>query len=662
METISQGLMAKLGVNMSGFRRGLGKAVSDARKAGTRINAGFAKIGRGVKRATIAVVAFAAAGAALTIGFTRSVIRAADTSEQFRLRLNAMLGSVEEGAKTFELMNKFAANSPFEFEQVMASATQLAGIVKGGSAEIAQLMPMISDLAAVSGLSIQQTTDQIVRSFSAGIGAADLFRDRGTSAMLGFQAGVKVSAADTRRQIINEWEKTGSQFRGLSEELATTWTGITGMLRDRWFQFKNLVADAGLFDLAKQAASGLVEKLNELADTGRLNDFAQTVSDTIVTLVNSTVRGIGFVGQKLIATVEFFRSIQFTAEFGLIGLVFFGRKGALAAGAIGAVIDLMRDKLALGLNSATEIRAEIARAEAALEQLVQGGGGGTLSGRGRTQALQRRIERLKGELAALGPQAQTTLETINDIFASFEDFNLESLFGGAVAGAGQLNEEVRILHSGLLGVVTLSAEHTAEIRRAQEAWAEGAKDLLEWQQRLDRIGETIQNQLIGGIGEVLLQLDDVLGTVKSIGRAILREIVANLARAAAAGQSLGSVLSVAGPLGIVGAGIGIISQFFDQGGVVQPQRLAMAGGGGVPVVAHPGEVVLSRQAVSRLGGPTAANQLNQGVSAGGGVTFVFDPSRLPPATNPLAAARDGDWIEFFTDSIAAWEQNGGSFS
>ena len=661
METISQGLMAKLGLNMSGFSRGLGKAVSDARKAGTRINAGFAKIGRAVKRATIAVVAFGAAGAALTVAFTRSVIKAADTSEQFRLRLNAMLGSVEEGAKTFKAMTEFASRVPFEFEEIMSSATQLAGIVKGGSQEIAQLMPLIADLAAVSGLSIQQTTEQIVRSFAAGIGAADLFRERGISSMLGFQAGATVSAADTRRQIINEWNKTGSQFRGASEDLATTWSGITSMLSDRWFQFKNLVADAGLFDIAKNAADGLVQKLNELADSGRLNEFAQETSDTLVKLVNATVRGVAFVVDKLIGIIEFFRRNPLVGEFGLVGFVFFGPAGAAGLGAIGFGIDRLMEKLIGSTTVAGNFRQNIAEAQEEAGRLAQelaNSGDATGEIAARMQVLARAIEMNTVLLGEFGEEAGGTFAELRTLLEGLEDFNLESLFGGG--GAGGLNESLNEAKASINDMIIAAPDLTAHLKRTWEGFAEAGRKAREWQQQLDRIGETIQNQVIGGIGEVLLQLDDVLGTVKSIGRAILREIVGNLARAAAAGESFGAVLSAAGPLGIIGAGVGIISQFFHEGGIVQPQRFALAGSGGVPAIMQPGEVVLSRSTVGRLGGPAAANQLNQGgAPGGGGVTFTFDPSRLPAASSPLAAARDGDWIEFLSDSIRAWEQSGG---
>ena len=44
--------------------------------------------------------------------------------------------------------------------------------------------------------------------------------------------------------------------------------------------------------------------------------------------------------------------------------------------------------------------------------------------------------------------------------------------------------------------------------------------------------------------------------------------------------------------------------------------------GGVVVEAHPGEAVLTRQAVAGLGGESAVRAINSGVSAGSQITFV----------------------------------------
>jgi len=198
------------------------------------------------------IFSFKGALAGLGLGVVgKSFLDAANTTEQLQVRLRALLGSVEEGNRMFDDMATFASKVPFSFDEIMQSATQLAGIMEGGVDEVNQWIPMIGDLAAVSGLGIQETTEQVVRMYSAGAASADKFRERGINAMLGFQAGVSYTAEETRLRLMEEWTKTNSSFRGVTAELAKTWTGTMSMIGDKWFQFRNQIMEAGLFDFLK---------------------------------------------------------------------------------------------------------------------------------------------------------------------------------------------------------------------------------------------------------------------------------------------------------------------------------------------------------------------------------------------------------------------------
>jgi len=213
----------------------------------------------------------------------KSFINAARETENYQVRLKVLLGSQKEGNRLFKEMSEYAGRVPFEYNEIMASATQLAGIMKGGVDEITQWMPLIGDLAAASGLGIQQTTEQVSRMLSAGAASADLFRERGILSMLGFQAGVTYSAEETRKQLWSEWNKAGSQFKGATGEMANTWDGLTSMLKDAWFQFRQSVMGSGVFDGMKNAIKGVIDKINELKKSGRFDELAKGFGDKIMT-------------------------------------------------------------------------------------------------------------------------------------------------------------------------------------------------------------------------------------------------------------------------------------------------------------------------------------------------------------------------------------------
>lgn len=244
----------------------------------------------GVRRVVSAVVsikgAAVAAGAAIAaigVGWLSSqFLDAASTAEDYRIRLNRLLGSVEEGNRLFSLMSEYAGNVPFEYREVMGAATQLAGVLDGGAEAVAAWMPLIGDLAAVSGLSITEATDQVTRMMSAGAASADLFRERGILAMLGFQAGVSYSAQETRDQLIQAWTDAESKFRGTTADLATAWKGIKSMFSDLWFSFRNMVMDSGLFEFIKQGFSAILDRVAVLKKEGKLLDVAQALSSGVI--------------------------------------------------------------------------------------------------------------------------------------------------------------------------------------------------------------------------------------------------------------------------------------------------------------------------------------------------------------------------------------------
>ncbi len=251
----------------------VGKSTDRARKSTDRWE-------RALKRLKLALAAIG--GAIVLRSLARSFLEAARITEGYQKRLKVLLGSVEEGNALFQLMSQYASEVPFEFEKIMDSATRMSAIVDGGARGVAGWIPLIGDLAAATGLAIDETAEQVSRMLSAGAASADKFRERGVLAMLGFQAGVSYSAEQTREKLIEAWESSESSFRGAAVEMADTWDGLMSMLSDAWFRFRQAVMDQGLFEELKKVAQQLVDLASDPAaqqfavDTGKA--FARVVS------------------------------------------------------------------------------------------------------------------------------------------------------------------------------------------------------------------------------------------------------------------------------------------------------------------------------------------------------------------------------------------------
>src|SRR5690606_13110845 len=137
-----------------------------------RVGRTLSHVGSAVTSLTKVGLVGAAAGlAAATYGavrFGKELIQTASSAEQMRLRLTTMLGSTAEANAMFDDLLGLAKRLPFAYESMAASATTLSGVLKGGRDDVTAWLPLIGDLAATTGLGIEETTGQVVRMLSAG--------------------------------------------------------------------------------------------------------------------------------------------------------------------------------------------------------------------------------------------------------------------------------------------------------------------------------------------------------------------------------------------------------------------------------------------------------------------------------------------------------------
>ena len=234
--------------------------------------------------------AFIGLGAGLVI---RNVVNTGKQIENLQVQLKFLFGSAQEGAKAFDEMAKFASKVPFSLEEIQRGSGVLA-VVSDDSKELANLMKITGNVAAVTGLDFKTTAEQIQRSLSAGISAADLFRDKGVKEMLGFKAGATVSIEDT----VAAFERVfgeGGQFDGATDQLAKTFSGTLSMIGDKIFNFKKELLDAGFFSELKKQFGDLNKAMEENSET--LDKIAFTIGKTLGVVVAKIADSFRFLAE-----------------------------------------------------------------------------------------------------------------------------------------------------------------------------------------------------------------------------------------------------------------------------------------------------------------------------------------------------------------------------
>jgi len=229
--------------------------------------------------------AFIGLGAGLV---ARNLVNTGKELENLQVRLKFLLKDTNEGAKAFDNMVKFASKVPFSLEEIQRGSGILATVTDNAK-DLQQMLEITGNVAAVTGLDFRTTAEQIQRSFSAGIGAADLFREKGVRNMLGFQAGATVSITQT----VEAFEKVfgqGGRFGKATDELARTFEGTMSMLGDKVFAFKKTLLDAGFFAELKNQFGDLDKFLEKNAE--QLEKIAIEIGTNLAQATVTAAKGI----------------------------------------------------------------------------------------------------------------------------------------------------------------------------------------------------------------------------------------------------------------------------------------------------------------------------------------------------------------------------------
>ena len=236
--------------------------------------------------------AFVGLGAGLVI---RNLVNTGKELENLQVRLKFLLKDTNEGAKAFDNMVKFASKVPFSLEEIQSGSGILATVTDNAK-DLQKMLEITGNVAAVTGLDFRTTAEQIQRSFSAGIGAADLFREKGVRNMLGFQAGATVSIQATVQAFEDVFGR-GGRFGKATDDLARTFTGTMSMLGDKVFAFKKTLLDAGFFNELKRQFGDLDKFLEENAE--QLERIAIVIGTNLAQATVTAAKGIKLLADNL---------------------------------------------------------------------------------------------------------------------------------------------------------------------------------------------------------------------------------------------------------------------------------------------------------------------------------------------------------------------------
>tara|TARA_R100001440_G_scaffold35887_3_gene54956 strand:+ start:501 stop:2435 length:1935 start_codon:yes stop_codon:yes gene_type:complete len=456
----------------------------------------------------------------------KSILDVGSNVEQLRLRFAFLFKGVKEGDKAFKGLIDFASKVPFTLEEIQAGAGNLAVVTKNAE-ELNEVLKLTGNVASVTGLDFRTTAEQIQRSFSSGIGSADLFRERGVRALLGFQAGAVVTTEETKKRF-RELFGEGGEFEKATEVLSTTFAGTLSMLSDKLFKFRLETGQAGFFDFIKQ---GLVE-VNKLIESNSqiLTEFGTKLSNALITATKQIIMGsaviiqaispiFSFVGKSLLGLFDFLRTLpEGVRTFGILGFLMLGGKGKALVVFLGGFIDEIRSMLGDLLMGFAEFNQKILEIRRTLRLVSEEDFVKILNQNnqlvGIATNLKKPVNEFRKEIEATNGGLDTTIGKLREF--------LNTLESKALISRQQIEE--------ILSKLKSSTDEAKKLGIEFDKIAQGVLDQIK--KDVESVNETIAKSMVGGIksfsrgiAESIVLGKNLENTMKAIAQRILIDIL-----------------------------------------------------------------------------------------------------------------------------------------
>ena len=484
--------------------------------------------------------AFLGLGAGLVV---RNLVNTGKQLENLRTRLKFLLKDTNEGAKAFENMTKFASKVPFSLEEIQAGAGILATVTDNAD-DLQKMLEITGNVASVTGLDFRTAGEQIQRSFSAGIGSADIFREKGVRNMLGFKAGATVSIEETVQAFEKVFGK-GGRFGNATDELARTFEGTLSMIGDKVFNFKKVLLEAGFFDELKKQFGDLDKFLEDNAKD--IDNIAKSVGKNLAQGMVKVVQ----IGKDLIPTLQnigkilknigdgFMALPPFIRTSGIIGAFLFGKKGLVALAGVSLFVDKVQDliaeaKIRMGifdLENINSVDAKIKSIKTQLNEIETQKVMATMEGENiDTTALDKRIFKLSEELSILEDHRKT-LQNINKIQLE-SNHHMFEMGNGAIKVAENIKQVTKF--------TSVSNHHMFEMANAVDKTNKTFREMNETvlknlEKKFENVSTTIKEGINSGITKMSQGLarafvfgEKLSDTLRSMAQNVLANIISSL--------------------------------------------------------------------------------------------------------------------------------------
>ncbi|WP_346205981.1 tape measure protein [Aeromonas salmonicida] len=455
-----------------------------------------------------------------------AMFKTGDQAERLDVQLKAVMGSIAGGAEASAWIQDFAKNTPLQLDEVTRVFVRLkafgidpmAGAMQG---IVDQAYKLGGGFEEVQGISLalgqawakqKLQGEEILQLIERGVPVWQLLEQvtgKNTAELQKLSEAGKLGR-DTIAALMNE---IAAQSSGAARDNMSLLSGLISNAQDNLAKFYRLVSESGALDWLKNQLANLNAEFEAMARDGRLQAWAQRLSDGFISLGETlqsliqtlyewrtalTVLAQAWVGLKIAGWIGDLRSLyaQFialptataTAVGGMTTAGTVAAGAAIGVRALGAAVK--------GLLAAVTVEAiiQITRFAAALRQLVQA----ELALR-EAQTLRSETQaRLNGQFAALSAELGVAITSMADLDRAVRDGKVyyDEATGSWRKGAAAvkaLGDEAKVTRD-YLGEINAVAKQTAADGPAKLAKAFETLG-LDFERANGRIGAGFQKTL-----------------------------------------------------------------------------------------------------------------------------------------------------------------------
>ena len=245
-------------------------------------------------------------------GFKKYFLDVAVEFERFQTILTTVEGSSDKAKSAMGWISEFAAKTPYDLSTVTEAFVQMRAY---GLNPTDGLLKTLCDTSAAMGKDVMQAVEAVADAVN---GENERLKEFGIKAAV---QGSKIAYTYTDRtgkQITKLVDKSNrdlivstlqgiwnDKYAGAMDKMSMTWEGMVSNIGDQWTRFANNVMAAGVFDAMKGRLGSFLDRLNEAAADGTLQEWAQQTADAMLRFGDGLLtvgRALGEMGSGL-ATV-----------------------------------------------------------------------------------------------------------------------------------------------------------------------------------------------------------------------------------------------------------------------------------------------------------------------------------------------------------------------